>query len=642
MTVANNNPRNQYTATSGQTIFAYTFEIFAKEDIVVLQNGAALSEGTDFTVSGVGNDNGGNVTLTTGATANDLIVIYRDMDLNRTVDYQQSGDFLAQDVNDDFDRLWLALQQVDAQTNASVHLSITTQQLINTTLLTDNNSILTTGFTSEGDGGAGIWRKTGVTGLTASQSPADLGDAKLTDASGNEWAIVPIAGLSAKAIKAESIGFVGDGATDNTSQFAAAVAWCDAEEGQILFSNGVYVTNEIHLNSGEYLNIAGVSYEKTRIKLANSRNTHLFQVLTGGRFIARDMTIDQNETNQTAGHGVRLGGCDRFYLENVMIQNCYSYGIGVQAGTNKNMYAKNIKIHTCGQDAIDIKDYNNDNETFTIEGFEAYNYGLYTTQQVALDFRGPVLASSLDITIQGNNRGVRCRPSGPQGRGGSGVVKGIKTTSDGLGTSVALDVTSDSNDFVFDDISIDDVSIAILQPSGGIGGIVSNVVASNLYGTDCISIGGSDLMINGIIASNTVASSRILDVESTASDMQLSNFSLTDNSGNPAALRITAGSTGCRFSNGAVAGGTISDSGTNTVFENVKGATAKGMATSVADGGTIAHGLGVAPKFINLSGTVASNTVVPTSVDATNITVAIKDDTGAAGTTQDIYWEASL
>ena len=105
MTVSNTTSRNQYTATSGQTVFPYTFEIFDKGDVVVLKNGTALSEGTNYTVSGVGNDNGGNITLTVGATTGDILTLYRDMAYQRLTDYQTSGDFLAQEVNDDFDRI---------------------------------------------------------------------------------------------------------------------------------------------------------------------------------------------------------------------------------------------------------------------------------------------------------------------------------------------------------------------------------------------------------------------------------------------------------------------------------------------------------------------------------------------------------
>ena len=125
MTVSDNTSRNQYTATSGQTVFAYTFEIVDKDHIVVLQNGTVLSEGTDYTVSNVGNDNGGNVTLTTGATADDIITLYRDMPYSRTQNYTNSGDFLASEVNADFDELWLAGEQTDRSFSQSVRKPIT-------------------------------------------------------------------------------------------------------------------------------------------------------------------------------------------------------------------------------------------------------------------------------------------------------------------------------------------------------------------------------------------------------------------------------------------------------------------------------------------------------------------------------------
>ena len=112
MTVTAATTRNDYVATSGQTVFPYTFTALADGDIKVLKNGTALTLGgsNDYTLSGVGSY-GGNVTLTSGATASDKIAIYLDMDLARTTNYQNSGDFLALDVNGDFDALWLALQQ---------------------------------------------------------------------------------------------------------------------------------------------------------------------------------------------------------------------------------------------------------------------------------------------------------------------------------------------------------------------------------------------------------------------------------------------------------------------------------------------------------------------------------------------------
>ena len=146
MTVADNTSRNQYSATSGQTVFAYTFEIVDKDDIVVLKNGTTLSEGTDYAVSNVGNDGGGNVTLTVGATTGDVLTLYRDMPYSRTQNYTNSGDFLASEVNSDFDNLWLAGEQTNRAFSQSIRKPITDSDSISMELpeaASRTNSFLT-------------------------------------------------------------------------------------------------------------------------------------------------------------------------------------------------------------------------------------------------------------------------------------------------------------------------------------------------------------------------------------------------------------------------------------------------------------------------------------------------------------------
>ncbi len=65
-----------------------------------------------------------------------------------------------------------------------------------------------------------------------------------------------------------------------------------------------------------------------------------------------------------------------------------------------------------------------------------------------------------------------------------------------------------------------------------------------------------------------------------------------------------------------------------------------GIATNVADGGTIAHGLIDTPSSVTVTGSVAGEIVTVSGIDGTNITVDIKDNDGSAGTTQTIYWKA--
>jgi hypothetical protein len=111
ITVGDVTPRAQYTATSGQTVFAYTFPIFADGDLKVYIGSTLQTLTTHYTVSGAATSNGGNVTLVTGATAGDIVTIYRDIPVSRTSDYQASGDLLAETLNDDFDKTVMMAQQ---------------------------------------------------------------------------------------------------------------------------------------------------------------------------------------------------------------------------------------------------------------------------------------------------------------------------------------------------------------------------------------------------------------------------------------------------------------------------------------------------------------------------------------------------
>ena len=110
-------PKNQYTASANQTVFAYSFPIFAAADIKVYVGSTLKSLSTHYSVSGVLSANGGNVTLGTGASNGDIVTIYRDMAVSRTSDYQSNSYFLAETLNDDLDKVVLMAQQVENQVN---------------------------------------------------------------------------------------------------------------------------------------------------------------------------------------------------------------------------------------------------------------------------------------------------------------------------------------------------------------------------------------------------------------------------------------------------------------------------------------------------------------------------------------------
>jgi hypothetical protein len=131
MTVTANTTRNQYSAGNQQNTYAYTFQIHDASDLKVYIGDELKSLNT---VTGVGSGTGGNVVFDLGVDGNgdpiyipqDTVVsIFLAMDLDRDTNYQPSGAFLAADVNNDFDRLWIASNQQQTDINRSVRLQDT-------------------------------------------------------------------------------------------------------------------------------------------------------------------------------------------------------------------------------------------------------------------------------------------------------------------------------------------------------------------------------------------------------------------------------------------------------------------------------------------------------------------------------------
>lgn len=97
---------------NGVTVdFAYGCQILAASDLIVFVDDVQVTTG--FTVNGVGASPGGSVAFTVAPANGKKIRLERIIKLERTTNYQQSGDFLSRIVNPDFDRLWMALQQLE-------------------------------------------------------------------------------------------------------------------------------------------------------------------------------------------------------------------------------------------------------------------------------------------------------------------------------------------------------------------------------------------------------------------------------------------------------------------------------------------------------------------------------------------------
>ena len=117
MTITANPVRNEYTATSGQTVFNYTFRIYNDDeiDVYITPAGQAANDAADiisaYTVTGVDDVAGGTIVLDSGATAGSLVTIVSAIPEDRETNYIVNGDFTPEAVNAVIDRTVSLIKQ---------------------------------------------------------------------------------------------------------------------------------------------------------------------------------------------------------------------------------------------------------------------------------------------------------------------------------------------------------------------------------------------------------------------------------------------------------------------------------------------------------------------------------------------------
>ncbi|HGN8756689.1 phage tail fiber protein [Enterobacter asburiae] len=109
MSVPNQTPYIIYNANGLTTVFPFEFYIINTGDIQVTINGTVVTSG--YSVSGTGNVGGGDVIFINPPASGSVVMLERVVPTYRLTDYQDNGDLLADTVNKDFDRLWMAIQR---------------------------------------------------------------------------------------------------------------------------------------------------------------------------------------------------------------------------------------------------------------------------------------------------------------------------------------------------------------------------------------------------------------------------------------------------------------------------------------------------------------------------------------------------
>jgi hypothetical protein len=114
-------PRIAYTATAAQTAFVVPF-VFDETTLRVYRNATLLTLYTDYAVSGPDDFPSGTVTLLTGATVGDEILITRHVPVEQTTHIPPSGPLDVPAINFQISKMVAMIQQQADQTERAIHL----------------------------------------------------------------------------------------------------------------------------------------------------------------------------------------------------------------------------------------------------------------------------------------------------------------------------------------------------------------------------------------------------------------------------------------------------------------------------------------------------------------------------------------
>ena len=130
MTVSSSTNRVSYAGNGSTTVFPYTYKVFDEDDLTVILRSADGTETvktitSDYTVSGVGNAGGGNVTMLTAPATGETLVILREQDLVQELDIVPNDPFPADSLEGALDRLTFMVQQHEETLGRTIKASRT-------------------------------------------------------------------------------------------------------------------------------------------------------------------------------------------------------------------------------------------------------------------------------------------------------------------------------------------------------------------------------------------------------------------------------------------------------------------------------------------------------------------------------------
>lgn len=354
MTVSSQDTVFSHVGNGVTTTFAFGCQVPNLTDLVVYLDNVEQTSG--YTAAGIGSLTGGTVTFSVAPANGAAIRIERDIELERTTDYQQNGDFLSDVVNPDFDRLWMALQGQKSTLGRAIVVPASDTVSPNPLPAAASRANMLMGFDAVGQP---------VAVVPSAQSAAAL-QILLAGANGSSYVGFTAAGIGAllrtqqdkdREIISIRDYALGDG-SDETSKVQAFLNACAGKKG--IVNAGTYVVTNVTIPSNTVLVGEGSSVARFKRKAFAAGNLSVLEMSSKTGISISGIGIDGDKTNQTnACHlmgiffsdDITITGCE--FVNSKAVSGGFGAGIAIQDGTGQTTKRK---IHISGN-----KFGNNDN-----------------------------------------------------------------------------------------------------------------------------------------------------------------------------------------------------------------------------------------------------------------------------------------
>lgn len=371
MTITSENKRVQFAGNGSTTAFQYNFRILDEDDLlVVLQSSAGVdtvqTKTTHYTVAGVGDAGGGTITMLTPPASGETLSLVLDTAATQTTDYSSGGGFPAQSHEDALDNAINAVKRALDKVERSLKLQ-------------DGDVVGDGQFDAESnkitnlENGSANQDAATIANVDAKIAAAILDEAgsNLITALGSGYVLedenyqITSTGSSARELDdrltesrtVKDFGAVGDGATDDTAKFQAAINSISTV-GSILVPSGTYVVD-----------LAGLTY--------------------GSKVV--DWVFQDGAKTQTAAGVDTMYGPHLHYLD----------------GSNGS--TDNVDVQPATGEQVDVYRVHGDNTATSGTGqLYAYHFELTanTTDTAANPVRGLIGTVTNSATGEGNIKGV--------------------------------------------------------------------------------------------------------------------------------------------------------------------------------------------------------------------------------------------